>query len=83
MSWATQCKIAIASKDPQAIIAAFEANPPIETLSADEMKELHDYLEQGIEILKAARGNGARGIERMKKVRQFLKTASEDNSSSI
>lgn len=76
MNWATQFKIAIANKDASKVIEAFEALPPLETmknLDREVCEEIADYMEQGIEILKEARKRDFENVDKMKKVRQFLK----------
>ncbi len=74
MNWATQFKVAIAGRDAEKVMQAFEALPPLERLSKEEAQELYDYLEQGIAIVEEARKHGSDEIVKFKKVRQFLKT---------
>ena len=74
MNWATQFKVAIASRDAEKALQAFEALPPLEQLSKEEAQELYDYLEHSVAIVDEARKHGNDEIGRMKKVRQFLKT---------
>ena len=74
MNWATQFKVAIASRDAEKALQAFEALPPFEQLSTEEAQELYDYLEQSVAIVDEARKHGNDEIGRMKKVRKFLKT---------
>ena len=74
MSWATQFKIAIAGRNAERVLQAFEALPSLEQLSKEEAQELYDYLEQSVAIVEEARECEADEIAKMKKVRQFLKT---------
>lgn len=74
MNWATQFKVAIAGRDAEKVMQAFEALPPLERLSKEEAQELYDYLEQGVAIVEEARKHGSEDIVKFKKVRQFLKT---------
>ncbi|MDE7173809.1 MAG: hypothetical protein K2N70_05625 [Helicobacter sp.] len=74
MSWATQFKVAIAGRDAEKVMQAFEALPPLERLSKEEAQELYDYLEQSVAIVEEARKHGSEDIVKFKKVRQFLKT---------
>lgn len=83
MSWATQFKVAIAGRDAEKVMQAFEALPPLERLSKEEAQELYDYLEQGAAIVDEARKHGTDEIMKMKKVRKFLKTNPYGGGSSI
>lgn len=74
MNWATQFKVAIAGRDAEKVMQAFEALPPLERLSKEEAQELYDYLEQSVTIVEEARKHGSEDIVKFKKVRQFLKT---------
>lgn len=75
MSWEMQFKVAIIEKSPEKIIEALEALPPLESLpNKEKMEELYDYMEQSVEILEQAKQEGFNEIERLKKIKQFVKT---------
>ncbi len=75
MNWEMQFKIAILERKPEKIIEAIENVPPIEDIKdLQEKQALYDYLEQGLEIIEEAKKEILEDMEKLKKVRAFLKT---------
>lgn len=75
MNWEMQFKVAIVERNPEKIMEAFQGLPPLESLpSKEKMEELYDYMEQSLEILEQAKQEGFNEIERLKKIKQFVKT---------